>query len=69
MPKQQTNGLSRLLTVEEVADLLQIPVKTLYTQRYRGTTPGSLGIRVGRYVRFRADVLANWLEDQRGNWG
>ena len=54
----------RLLTVEEVAQLLQIPAKSIYSQRHRGAMPGSLGIRVGRFIRFRPDTLERWLSSQ-----
>jgi excisionase family DNA binding protein len=51
---------NRLLTIEEVAEYLQVPVKTLYDWRHRGLGPR--GLRVGRHVRYRhADVDA-WLE-------
>ena len=32
--------LSRLLTVQELADLLQIPAKTIYTWRYKRVNVG-----------------------------
>ncbi|MGH8907274.1 MAG: helix-turn-helix transcriptional regulator [Egibacteraceae bacterium] len=46
-----------LLTVQQVAAWLKVPVATIYQWRYRGEGPR--GIRVGRYVRYRrADVDA-----------
>ncbi|MGH2739355.1 MAG: helix-turn-helix domain-containing protein [Actinomycetota bacterium] len=51
----------RLLTVQELAELLQVPVKTIYTWRYRGGGPP--GIAVGRHLRFRSDDVAAWLDD------
>ncbi len=51
----------RLLSTEEVARLLVVPVATLYTWRYKGTGPKAF--RVGKHLRYRlADVLA-WLEE------
>jgi excisionase family DNA binding protein len=41
----------RLLSVEELADYLEVPVKTIYTWRHRNTGPK--GFRVGKHVRFR----------------
>lgn len=55
--------VERLLTLEEVADLLRLPVATLYRQRYVGEPPGSLGFRVGRHVRFRGADLEAWIEE------
>lgn len=52
--------LSRLLTVEDLADLLQVPTKTIYTWRYRGVGPPA--VAVGRYLRFRAEDVTAWLE-------
>jgi predicted DNA-binding transcriptional regulator AlpA len=56
--------VERLLTLEEVADLLRIPMATLYRQRYVGDPPGSLGFRVGRHVRFRNADLKAWINHQ-----
>lgn len=53
---------TRLLSTQEVARLLVVPVTTLYTWRYKGTGPKAF--RVGKHLRYRlADVMA-WLEDQ-----
>jgi excisionase family DNA binding protein len=53
---------SRLLSTEEVARILVVPVNTLYCWRYKGTGPKA--IRVGKHLRYRlSDVLA-WLEDR-----
>ena len=55
---------SRLLSTDEVARLLVVPVTTLYTWRYKGTGPRAY--RVGKHLRYRlADVLT-WLEDNAG---
>jgi excisionase family DNA binding protein len=58
--KMPPEVLSRLLTVQELADLLQVPVKTIYTWRYKGIGPPA--VPLGRYLRFRADDVAAWLE-------
>jgi excisionase family DNA binding protein len=54
-----------LLTIEEVSELLHVPVSWVYErtrQRSNGRIPG---FRLGKYWRFReADVLA-WLDRQR----
>lgn len=53
-----------LLTLEQVSELLQLPVKSLYRQRSLGQDPGALGIRVGRWVRYEPAVLEAWLAQQ-----
>ncbi len=40
-----------LMTVEEVADFLRVPVATLYSWRHKGVGPRA--VRVGRYLRYR----------------
>lgn len=53
---------ARLLSTDEVARLLVLPVTTLYTWRYKGTGPKAF--KVGKHLRYRlADVLT-WLEQQ-----
>ena len=44
-------ALNRLLTVEELAEYLGVPVATIYAWRYR--REGPLGFRVGKHLRFR----------------
>lgn len=50
----------QLLSVEELAAGLQVPVKTIYRWRYRGEGPKSM--RVGRHVRFDPADVARWLD-------
>jgi excisionase family DNA binding protein len=52
----------RLLTVEELADYLVVPVATLYQWRYRREGPP--GFRVGRYIRYRRTDVEAWIERQ-----
>jgi excisionase family DNA binding protein len=51
-----------LMTVEQVADYLNVPVRTVYRWRLTGTGPR--GARVGRYVRFRKVDVDAWFERQ-----
>jgi excisionase family DNA binding protein len=50
---------STLLTPEEVSDFLKVPVRTLYSQRYRKVGPPA--IRVGRHLRYRRRDIEEWL--------
>ena len=50
---------SRLLSVGEGAELLQVPKTTIYEWQYRGEGPTC--IRIGKYLRFDPDDLARWV--------
>ena len=54
-----------LMSVKELAELLQVSVKTIYDWRYRGLGPKA--IRVGRHVRYELDEIERWLIVQRNN--
>jgi excisionase family DNA binding protein len=54
--------LDRLLTVEELADYLGVPVATIYAWRYRREGPP--GFRVGRHIRYRPTDVEAWTEHQ-----
>jgi excisionase family DNA binding protein len=58
-------GTDCLLSVEEVAQLLQVPVSWVYDRTRNRGLNRIPGFRLGKYWRFRAtDVLA-WIERQR----
>ena len=50
----------RLLTTEEVARILVVPITTLYCWRYKGTGPKAF--RVGKHLRYRLADILDWLE-------
>jgi excisionase family DNA binding protein len=50
----------RLWTVQDVADYLGVPVKTLYDWRAKGYGPP--GKKVGRYLRFDASEVRRWFD-------
>jgi excisionase family DNA binding protein len=52
--------LRRLLSVDEVAEVLGVPVRTLYQRRHKGIGP--LGMRVGRHLRYRAADVSAWID-------
>jgi excisionase family DNA binding protein len=65
--KLEAGATSRnpLLTVEDVAELLQVPVSWVYERtRLRGVDRLP-GFRLGKYWRFREVELLSWLERQR----
>ena len=54
-----------LLTVEELAERLQVPKSWIYGQT-RQTNSGAIPrIRVGKYLRFRLEDVMAWLERQQ----
>ena len=54
--------LDRLLTVEDLAKYLEVPVATIYAWRYRRQGPA--GFRVGRHLRFRLSDVETWIQDR-----
>jgi len=55
-------GTSRLMTTKQVADLLQVPVATLYRWRYYRDGPSAF--RVGRHLRYRETEVESWITQQ-----
>jgi excisionase family DNA binding protein len=51
-----------LMSLEEVAGYLGVPVRTVYS--WRATSKGPRGFRVGKFVRYKASDVAAWLECQ-----
>jgi excisionase family DNA binding protein len=56
-------GRPVLLSPEELAGLLGVPVATIY--RWRSHGEGPHGFRIGRHVRYRLDDVDQWLESRR----
>ena len=56
------NDNDRLLTAEDLAAFLDVPIKTLYAWRYRGEGP--IGFRAGRHIRYRWVDVEAWIEDR-----
>lgn len=56
------NGIlvdERLVSPEELAAYLAVPVQTVYGWRSKGVGPR--GLRVGKHVRFRKADIERWL--------
>ena len=54
--------LQRLLSAQEVADYLGVPITTIYNWRHRSQGPP--GFRVGRHLRYRRRDVEAWIERQ-----
>ena len=57
-PRQK---MERLLSVDEVAEFLGIPVATLYQWRHKGAGPAAY--RVGRHLRYEPAAVRAWLDE------
>jgi excisionase family DNA binding protein len=60
------NGVSKgagmdgkLMSPEELAAFLDVPLRTVYNWRYEGIGPR--GLKVGRHVRYRREDVDAWL--------
>ncbi len=62
------NGLQereKLLTVEELAGLLQVQPGWIYSHTRKRSSDPIPGFRLGKYWRFRESDVLDWLERQR----
>lgn len=55
-------GNDELLTIEEVAAILKLPVATL--RKWRVEMKGPQGMRLGKYVRYRRSVVETFIKQQ-----
>lgn len=55
----------RLLSVKEVAEILQVPPSWVYERTRRRSRERIPGIRLGKYWRFRLRDVLGWLEEQK----
>jgi excisionase family DNA binding protein len=55
-----------LLTIQQVADLLHVPVSWVYGRTRKRSIERLPGIRLGKYWRFHEEEIHAWVESQRG---
>ena len=48
----------QIMTIEDVAEYLRIPISSAYKLAQDGKIPGQ---KVGRHWRFHRDTLENWI--------
>ncbi len=53
---------ARMMTPDELAEYLGVPLRTLYAWRYRGEGPR--GYKIGKHIRYRQSDIKVWLEEQ-----
>jgi excisionase family DNA binding protein len=56
----------KLLTIQQVAELLHVPVSWVYGRTRKHSIERLPGIRLGKYWRFREEEIHAWVESQRG---
>ena len=54
--------LEPLISAQELAEYLAVPVATIYAWRYRRQGPP--GLRVGKHLRYRSIDVNEWIESQ-----
>lgn len=57
--------MAALLTVEEVAEQLGVAVKTVYQWRSRSPQYGPPAMKVGKYLRWKPEVVQAWIDAQQ----
>ncbi len=57
------DGGTQMLSPSAVAEMLDIPIATIYAWRHRGEGPP--GFRVGRHVRYRAADVELWIDQRK----
>ena len=50
---------ARLLTAEQVAEMLGVPKSWVYEQSRRGAIPT---VTLGRYRRYRLEAIEDWIK-------
>lgn len=60
-----SSTFERLLTVEEVAQLLRVAPTWIYGHLRKRSADRIPGFRLGKYWRFRKNDVLAWLEHQR----
>mgnify|MGYP001571415582 FL=1 len=58
-----TEPMEPLLTLDDLAEYLQIPKRTIHAWRYR--QEGPTAIKVGKHLRYRQSDVVDWLDEQR----
>lgn len=59
--QSHTPSGNRFMKVSDVAELMDVPVSTVYDLARQGRIVGT--IRFGRHIRFEKDKLEHWLEE------
>jgi excisionase family DNA binding protein len=55
-----------LLTVADVAKILNVPVSWVYDRTRKRGSDGLPHVKLGKYVRFQLPEILQWLERKKG---
>ena len=58
----ENNNATQLLTVQEIAALLRVPVSWVYGHLRKRSTDRLPAYRLGKYWRFRSEEVLAWVE-------
>ena len=58
---ERLKAMSRMITVDELAQMLAVSPKTLYSKAKAGTIPVT---RLAGALRFDPALIADWLQDR-----
>ena len=56
------NDLGTLLSAQELAEFLDVPIATIYAWRYHRQGPP--GFRVGKHLRYQRSDVQQWIEER-----
>ena len=65
MTGANSSGMDRLLTVEEVAEILQVPTSWVYERTRRRGLERLPHVKLGKYLRFEERAVRDFLDRQR----
>jgi len=57
--EEEITAMNKLLTPQEVADLLSVRKSTIYQWTHQGYIPH---VKLGKFVRFNQDKVMEWVE-------
>jgi excisionase family DNA binding protein len=60
-----TQSQGELLTVQQLSELLQVPVSWIYGRTRKRSIERLPAYRLGKYWRFNAQEVMSWLRDAR----
>jgi len=61
----EANGVTPLLTIEDVCECLHMTPDAIRATRSRNQEPGILGFKIGKRVMFKASDIQKWIDDRQ----
>ena len=69
MESEHNTGVDdQLLTVQEIAGLLKVPISWVYGHLRKRSTDRLPAYRLGKYWRFRSGEVLAWIARHRSGW-